>query len=194
MTVIRSLCVYCGSMTGADPNFAPAAERLGRLLAENRVRFVYGGGRVGLMGRIADAVMAGGGDAIGVIPQHLEDKEVGHRGLGELRVVGSMHERKKVMFELSDGFVILPGGFGTLDEAFEMITWRQLRLHDKPILFVNLGGYWTPFLALARDIVARGFARPETLDLFAVVDDVEQVLPTLHRLPHPTMPEAVERL
>jgi uncharacterized protein (TIGR00730 family) len=194
MAAIGSVCVYCGSLAGANPRHAEAARRFGRRLAERDIRLVYGGGRVGLMGQIADAVLAGGGRAIGVIPQHLEAKEVGHHGLSELRVVGTMHERKTVMFELADAFVILPGGFGTLDEAFEMLTWRQLRLHDKPIVFLDVDGYWAPLDALVEHFIREGFARENSRALFAIVDDVEDIIPTLLRQPAPTLPDAVSRL
>src|SRR5215468_10259865 len=185
MAAIGSVCVYCGSSVGANPRHAEAARALGRGLAEGGLRLIYGGGRVGLMGVVADAVLAAGGQAIGVIPEHLEAKEVGHRGVTELRVVGSMHERKTVMFELADAFVILPGGFGTLDEAFEMLTWRQLHLHDKPILFLNIDGYWTPFAKLVDHFIAEGFARESSRLLFAMVGAVEDIIPALRRQPAP---------
>jgi uncharacterized protein (TIGR00730 family) len=146
------------------------------------------------MGQIADAVLAGGGQVIGVIPEHLQVQEKGHRGITELHVVASMHERKNLMFELSDAFVILPGGFGTLDEAFEMLTWRQLQLHDKPILFLNIDDYWTPFGTLVDQFIAEGFARENSRRLFAMVDTVEEVIPTLIREPSTAVVTPVERL
>ncbi len=194
MNRIRSVCVYCGSSFGASPRFAEAARQLGARLALHGMRLVYGGGRIGLMGQIADAVLAGGGQVIGVIPEHLQVQEKGHRGVTELHVVASMHERKNLMFELSDAFVILPGGFGTLDEAFEMLTWRQLQLHDKPILFLNTDGYWAPFANLVDQFIAEGFARESSRRLFAMVDAVKDVIPTLLRQPAPTIPDAVQRL
>jgi uncharacterized protein (TIGR00730 family) len=194
MAAIGSVCVYCGSSAGVNPRHAEVARQLGRGLAERGMRLIYGGGRIGLMGVIADAVLAGGGQATGVIPEHLEAKEVGHRGVSELRVVGSMHERKTVMFELADAFVILPGGFGTLDEAFEMLTWRQLHLHDKPILFLDVDGYWVPFRAMVDHFIREGFARESSRDLFVMVDDVEAVIPTLLRQPAPTVPDAIRQL
>src|SRR5215468_1481507 len=187
MASIASVCVYCGSSVGANPRHAEAARQLGAELAAHGIRLVYGGGRIGLMGVVADAVLAGGGQVIGVIPEHLQVEERGHRGVTELRVVASMHERKNLMFELSDAFVILPGGFGTLDEAFEMLTWRQLRLHDKPILFLNIDGYWTPFDKLVDHFIAEGFVRKNNRRLFAMVDAVEDVVPTLLRPPAPTV-------
>jgi hypothetical protein len=194
MASIASVCVYCGSSLGANPRHTDAARQLGTQLAARGIRLVYGGGRIGLMGQVADAVLAGGGQVIGVIPEHLRIQEKGHRGVTELHVVASMHERKNLMFELSDAFVILPGGFGTLDEAFEMLTWRQLQLHDKPILFLNIAGYWTPFAELVDQFIAEGFARESSRQLFAMVDAVEDVIPTLLRQPAPTVPNAVERL
>jgi len=194
MASIASVCVYCGSSLGANPRHTDAARHLGTQLAAHGIRLVYGGGRIGLMGQVADAVLAGGGQVIGVIPEHLQVQEKGHQGVTELHVVASMHERKNLMFELSDAFVILPGGFGTLDEAFEMLTWRQLRLHDKPILFLNIADYWTPFAELVDQFIAEGFARESSRQLFAMVDAVEDVIPTLLRQPAPTVPNAVERL
>ena len=144
MTPLKSICVYCGSAFGANPKHRAMAQRFGELLGRNGIDLVYGGGRVGLMGVIADAALKNGSKVIGVIPEHLQSKEVGHHGISELRVVPNMHERKELMFQLSDAFVILPGGFGTLDETFEMITWRQLRLHDKPIVLLDIDGYWAP--------------------------------------------------
>jgi len=140
--VIRSICVFCGSRHGSDPAYTEAARELGRLMAERGIRLVYGGGRVGLMGEVADAVLAGGGQVIGVIPSLLVEKEVEHRGLTQLHEVGSMHERKALMEQLSDAFVVLPGGFGTLDEACEILTWAQLGLHAKPLGLVNTAGYY----------------------------------------------------
>jgi uncharacterized protein (TIGR00730 family) len=194
MEPISSLCVYCGSATGVDPVYRAAAERLGRIMAENRIRLVFGGGRVGLMGVLADAVIAAGGRTAGVIPEFLETREVGHQAVDELHVVDTMHTRKTLMFDLSDAFAVLPGGFGTLDEVFEMITWRQLKLHDKPILLVDLGGYWQPLLRLVDHVIAQGFARPATRELFTVVSDVDEVVAALRREPEPSVPDLPERL
>ena len=194
MASIASVCVYCGSSLGANPRHAEAARQLGAELAGHGIRLVYGGGRIGLMGQVADAVLAGGGQVIGVIPEHLQVLEKGHHGVTELRVVASMHERKNLMFELSDAFVILPGGFGTLDEAFEMLTWRQLQLHDKPILFLNIDDYWTPFAKLVDQVIGEGFARESSRRLFAIASAVKDVIPTLLRLPAPAIPDSVQRL
>jgi len=194
MTASRSLCVYCGSSVGAKPQIQDAARQLGRLMAESRIRLVYGGGRVGLMGVIADAVLDGGGEVVGIIPEFLDTREVGHRGVTELHIVDSMHARKSLMVELSDAFAVLPGGFGTLDETFEVLTWRQLRLHDKPIMLVDLDGYWNPFLDLVDHLIAQGFVHPSCRDLFTVVTSVEEVVTAVAQAPQPAVGTKGERL
>lgn len=194
MEPISSLCVYCGSAVGLDPAHRESAARLGQIMAENRIRLVYGGGRIGLMGVVADAVLASGGTAVGVIPEFLETREVGHQGVNDLHVVDSMHSRKNLMFEMSDAFAVLPGGFGTLDEAFEIITWRQLKLHDKPIVMIDVDGYWQPFLRLVDHVIGRGFARPTCRELFTVVSNVDDVIAAIHREPEPSVPDLPERL
>lgn len=146
---------------------------LGQELARRGVRLVFGGGRVGLMGTVADAVIAGGGEVVGVIPGHLYDREVGHTGLSALHVVANMHERKQMMFDLADAFAILPGGIGTLDEAFEILSWRQLDLHRKPVVLFDEDGYWGPFRALVRQVVDQGFADQSAYDHFVVANSVE---------------------
>ncbi len=180
---IGSVCVFCGSKVGNDPDWARAADRLGRLLAEAGIRLVYGGGRIGLMGVVAQAVMRSGGKVSGVIPDFLMKLEVADTGVTDLVVVDSMHERKRRMFELADGFVILPGGLGTLDETFEIVTWKQLRHHSKPIVILNVNGYWSPFADLVRSIVAGGFAHPAVTDLFSLVEEPEEVIPALRSAP-----------
>jgi uncharacterized protein (TIGR00730 family) len=194
MAPISSVCVYCGSRKGDDPSWRRAAERLGRGLAERGVELVYGGGTIGLMGEIADAAIAAGGRVTGVIPTHLDKHEIGHRGVSELLIVESMHERKRLMFERSDAFVVLPGGIGTLDETFEIVTWRQLHLHDKPILLVNQEGYWEPFLRLIDHIVERDFASVGIRRLFQVVDDVDEVFAALEEASAPREPARAHRL
>jgi uncharacterized protein (TIGR00730 family) len=154
--MIRRVCVFCGSSPGADSDFVTMAETLGRLLAAQRLTLVYGGASVGLMGRLADSAMAAGGEVIGVIPRALVDLEVAHAGLADLRVVDSMHERKAVMADLADAFLALPGGLGTLDELFEILTWAQLGLHRKPVGVLDVAGYFEPLLAfLDRAVAAR---------------------------------------
>ena len=167
-----AVCVYCGSRDGADPAFGQAAEAVGRMLAANGWGLVYGAGDVGLMGRVARAHQVAGGRALGVIPQHLFPREVAKRDLDRLVVTETMHERKKVMFMNADAVVCLPGGAGSLDEFFEALTWRQIGLHAKPILLLNVAGYWDPLLGLLRHVVAQGFAGPDVLGFVTVAPDV----------------------
>lgn len=167
----------------AEPAIAEAAKNLGTQLGQNGIQLVYGGGHVGLMGITADATLDADGKVIGIIPEHLHDIEVGHENLTELYVVDSMHTRKQMMFEKSDAFVVLPGGIGTLDETFEMITWRQLKLHDKPIILVNYLGYWQPFIDLMNHMIEQGFVEKEVFTYFQVVDGLEEILPALKSLP-----------
>ena len=188
MARLRSLCVYCGSSSRVDPAFKDGAAELGRQLAAEGISLVFGGGRVGLMGIIADAALAAGGKVVGVIPRHLDREEVGHRGIAELHVVETMHERKALMFQLSDAFAVLPGGLGTLDETFEMVTWRQLNLHDRPIVLVNQNGYWNPLLTLLHGIADAGFAQRGLFELFTMVNRVDEVIPTIRALPEPAIP------
>lgn len=165
---ISSICVFCGSRHGSNPAYAEDARELGHLMAERGIRLVYGGGRVGLMGEIADAVMAAGGEVIGVIPTLLVDKEVEHRGLTQLHEVGSMHERKAMMEQLSDAFVVLPGGYGTLDEACEILTWSQLGLHRKPIGVVNTAGYYDRLSVFLDHALDQDFVSERSRGLLAV--------------------------
>lgn len=194
MSVIRSVCVYCGSSSSVDERFKQAASELGTRLGKAGLGIVYGGGRVGLMGLVADAALAAGAKVVGIIPEHIQVLEVDHTGITELHVVDSMHTRKAMMVARSDAFVILPGGLGTLDEAFEIITWRQLRLHDKPIVFVNEGGYWQPLLALLDHIRETGFGRGDIQHLYTVVDSVADVLPALGRERAPAVAPDIARL
>jgi uncharacterized protein (TIGR00730 family) len=156
---MRRLCVFCGSSAGVRPGYLAAAQAVGRLLAERGIELVYGGGRVGLMGACADAALAAGGRVQGVMPEGLLAREVGHEGLTELHVVRTMHERKALMADLSDGFVTLPGGFGTLEEFCEVVTWSQLGIHPKPCGLLNVEGYYDPLLALFDHATAEGFVR-----------------------------------
>jgi uncharacterized protein (TIGR00730 family) len=175
----KALCVFCGSNSGTDPVYRAAAATLGKALATHNVTLVFGGGRVGLMGVLADAVLAGGGKIAGVIPGFLKDKELAHPLATEMIVVPDMHTRKRVMFERSDAFCILPGGVGTLDEMFEIITWRQLHLHNKPIVLLNSAGYWSHMLALFERIITDGFAHRGHDALLTVVDRPEDVIPAV---------------
>jgi uncharacterized protein (TIGR00730 family) len=168
------VCVYCGSSAGDDPRFAAVARAFGAALARAGIGVVYGGGRVGLMGAVADAALEAGGEVIGVIPRFLEEREVAHDGV-DLRVVESMHERKQLMSELSDAFVALPGGFGTFEEFFEIVTWVQLRLIDAPCIIANVDGYYDPLVALIDGAVANGFISTTNraiVESYASLDDV----------------------
>ncbi len=178
---IRRLCVYCGSSIGADPRYREAAAALGAGLAAAGIELVYGGGRNGLMGAVADAVLAGGGTAIGVIPRHLQDREVAHLGLSELVIVDTMHQRKQAMAERADAFAVLPGGIGTLDETVEILSWRQLGLHDKPVYIVDIAGYWSPLAVLFEHVVTQNFAAPLVPRLVDFVPDVGALLAKFSR-------------
>ena len=179
---MRAVAVFCGSRHGTDPVYSAEATKLGAGLAQRGIRLVYGGGRIGLMGTVADACMMAGGDVTGIIPDFLRTREIAHGEIGELIVTDGMHTRKRRMFELADGFVTLPGGLGTLDELFEIVTWRQLGLHDKPILVCNVAGWGARIDALLRDIVGAGFADPSALSLWEVVTGAEAVLARLDQL------------
>ena len=183
-----SLCVFCGARFGTDPAAGEVARGLGRLLADRGITLVYGGGGVGLMGLVANAALAGGGKGVGVIPRFLLEREAGHPDLHETVVVETMHQRKLQMFERSDAFVVLPGGIGTLEELFEVLSWRTLGLHAKPIVIVDQGGYWEPLAALLRSIVERGFAEPSHLDHVAFVRDLSDILPAIAAMPRETAP------
>ncbi len=172
----RSICVFCGSRVGADPAYAASARALGQGLAAAGIGLVYGGGRIGLMGLVADAALAAGGTVHGVIPDFLQRREVAHAGATAMEVTTSMHDRKARMFELADAFVILPGGLGTFDETFEVITWRQLGLHDKPILICDIAGWAQPLLALLDSSIAAGFAAPTARALYERVPDIPSLL------------------
>jgi uncharacterized protein (TIGR00730 family) len=176
---VKSVCVYCGSRTGDDPAFIRSAEALGTGLAEANMRLVYGAGDVGLMGGVARAAQKAGGETFGVIPQHLVAWEVGKTDLTSYVVTETMHERKKVMFMNSDAVVVLPGGAGSLDELFEVLTWRQLGLHEKPVYLLNINGYWDSLIQLLNHIVERGFADESLLGFFEPAADVDGVLGAL---------------
>jgi uncharacterized protein (TIGR00730 family) len=182
MAELTALCVYCGSSDRTETSHRELAAWLGREAARRGVDIVFGGGRVGLMGVLADAALSAGGEVIGIIPGHLEAREVGHNTVTRLEVVDSMHSRKARMCELADAFCVLPGGLGTLDETFEIITWKQLGLHDKPIVLVNLDGYWTPLLDLIAHQVEAGYVHPRHTALFNVIEDPERLFDTLAKL------------
>ena len=173
---MRSLCVYCGSNAGNKPAYTERAIALGDRIAKEGMQLVYGGGNVGLMGIVADAVLAAGGEVIGVIPEQLVGWEVAHKGVTRLEVVANMHERKKRMFDLSDAFVALPGGFGTLDEMFEMLTWRQLGIGDKPCAFLDVGGFYAPLMGMIDRMVEERFLHPEQRNDLWHGDDLDAMV------------------
>ncbi len=179
MTFQASVCVFCGARPGQDPEFMQAANNMGSALAKNNWRLVYGAGDVGIMGAVANATQTAGGQTFGVIPQHLVDWEVAKRDLDHLIVTDDMHTRKKLMFTNSDAVVVLPGGAGSLDEFFEVLTWAQLKLHSKPILLVNIQGYWDPLIALVDHVVDQSFADASLKNLFQVCTSVEDTVETL---------------
>jgi uncharacterized protein (TIGR00730 family) len=181
MRRIASVAVFCGSRLGFDPAFAAAARALGVGLAGAGIRLVYGGGRNGMMGVLADAVLEAGGTVLGVIPDFLTKWEVAHPDVTEMIVTDSMHSRKRIMAEAADAFVTLPGGIGTMDETVEIVTWRQLRLHDKPIYVCDVAGSAAPFVSAVEGVIAQGFTGPEARDLFAVVEGVPALLERLGR-------------
>jgi hypothetical protein len=178
---MRAACVFCGSQPGAKPAYLQAARELGALLARRGVAVVYGGGHVGMMGALADGALAAGGRVIGVIPEHLMRPEVAHQGLTELLVVDSMHTRKRIMASRSDAFVVLPGGYGTFEEMFEMVTWRQLQLHAKPVGLVNVEGYFDHLLAFLQHAAGQQFIRPQHRGLLTVDASVPALLERLAR-------------
>ncbi len=187
------LCIFSGSNPGNDPAYAAAAHELGERLAQAGIGIVYGGAAVGLMGVLADAALAAGGEVIGVLPRALYEKEIAHDGLTELRIVGSMHERKATMAELADGFVALPGGIGTLEELFEMWTWGQLGEHEKPCALYDAGGFYAGLEAWLDEVVAAGFIRPAHRSMLIVARSVDELLAAIERYEAPHVGKWVER-
>jgi uncharacterized protein (TIGR00730 family) len=194
MKKIRRLCVYCGSSGAVEARYREAASELGARVAAAGIELVYGGARVGLMGLLADAALAAGGKVTGIIPGRLVNAEVAHPGVTELLVVDSMHDRKRFMTDRADAFAVLPGGIGTLDELFETLSWKQLELHDKPILVVDIGGYWAPLRALLDHIVINGFARPQTRGFVHVVPSVPALMAALSETPAISRKTDIEQL
>ncbi len=190
---MKRICVYCGSSPGARPAYDDAAVGLGRLLAERGIGVVYGGGHVGLMGAVADAAMAAGGEVIGVIPEALQAREIGHRSISELRVVSSMHERKLLMSDLADAFIALPGGVGTMEELVEIFTWLQLGLHRKPVALLDVEGYWEHLLALLDHAVEERFVKPEHRAMLLVDDDPAALLARFEGWEPPALPKWIDR-
>ncbi|WP_282608003.1 TIGR00730 family Rossman fold protein [Pelagibius sp. Alg239-R121] len=175
MTQISALCIYCGASQNVDPRHLEKAGELGRVTAEKSIDLVYGGGHSGMMGAAADGALSAGGRVIGIIPEHLRAREAAHTGVTEMVVVDSMHVRKQMMFERADAFCILPGGLGTLDETFEIITWKQLGLHDKPVILLNLFGFWEPLLEMVQRQIDGGYLHEDPAYLFSLADDIEGV-------------------
>lgn len=181
--MLERLCVFCGSRVGNDPLYLERTRTLGAALARRGVGLVYGAGHIGLMGVLADAVLEQGGEAIGVIPQALVDRELAHRGLTKLHVVAGMHERKALMAALADAFLALPGGYGTADETFEMLTWNQLKIHKKPVGVLNVKGFFDPLLAWIDRCIQDDFLKPRYREFLLVDDDVERLLDALSAKP-----------
>jgi uncharacterized protein (TIGR00730 family) len=190
---MKRLCVFCGSSLGANPAYAEAAIALGTLLAQARIGLVYGGGNVGLMGVVADAALAAGGEVIGVIPRALADREIAHAGVTDLRIVDSMHTRKAMMADLSDAFIAMPGGVGTFEEFFEAVTWTQLGLHRKPCGLLNVQGFYTPLAVFIDQAVSDGFIRPVHRAGIIVDDNPARLLNTLSTIELPDVPKWIRR-
>jgi uncharacterized protein (TIGR00730 family) len=190
---MKRVCVFCGSSVGNQPAYQAAAIELGTVLAARGIGLVYGGGNVGLMGVIADAVLAAGGEAIGVIPQSLADREIAHTGITDLRIVDSMHTRKAMMADLSDAFVAMPGGVGTFEEFFEVVTWTQLGLHRKPCGLLNVAGFYSPLEAFVDQAVSEGFIRPVHRAAIVVESDPVRLLDRLSTLELPDVPKWIRR-
>jgi uncharacterized protein (TIGR00730 family) len=179
MQRVSRLCVYCGSAVGDDRRYSEAARELGEAVAKAGIELVYGGGRIGLMGVLADAALKAGGRVVGIIPDRLRNAELAHQGASELVIAASMHDRKRLMAERADAFAVLPGGIGTLDETFEMLTWRHLELHDKPIFLVDVAGYWQPLRALLGHLAVHGFTAPVVPRLLEIVPNVAELMAAL---------------
>jgi len=191
---MKQVCIFCGSYQGTQPIYMTAAHQMGMGLAQRGLGLVYGGGRVGLMGAVADGAIAGGGNVTGVIPQSLVDRELAHTGLSEIHVVTSMHERKAMMAEIADAFIAMPGGFGTLDELFEIITWAQLGFHRKPIALLNVGGYFDPLLTFIEHMATEGFIKPKDRGAVLVKNEVGDLLDTLLSYEPPQLEKWIEKL
>ena len=179
MSEKKSVCVFCGASNNVNKKFLDIGEKFGELLAARDISLVYGGGDCGVMGAVANSTMKHGGHATGVFPRSLRNIENEHKSLSEITIVDTMHERKQNMFERSDAFIVFPGGFGTMDEMFEIITWKQLMIHDKPVVIFNYEGYWTPLIELMKNIIENGFAKPEVATYYHVVDELEEIIDVL---------------
>lgn len=175
----KSVCVFCGASNNVDKKFLDIGAEFGALLAQREITLVYGGGDCGVMGAVANSTMKHGGYAVGVFPRSLRNIENEHQSLTEITIVDTMHERKQNMFERSDAFIVFPGGFGTMDEMFEILTWKQLLLHDKPVVIFNYQGYWDPLIALMKNIIEQRFAKAEVATYYHVVDKLEDIINVL---------------
>ena len=191
--MLTTICVFCASSPGADPRYVEAARSFGGLLARSERRVVYGGGNTGLMGALAEGVLAGGGEIVGVMPRHLVEREVAHLGLTRLETVASMHERKARLADLADAFVALPGGLGTLEEFTEIWTWGQLGLHRKPYGILNVAGYFTPLLTFLDHAVTQRFVRPEHRAMVHVAEEAAALLEAMEHAPPPALPKWLDR-
>lgn len=189
---MKRITVFCGSSPGFDDKFMRQAYRLGGRLAERKIGLVYGGARVGLMGAVADGAIAGGGEVIGVIPHFLRTKEIAHEGLTALELCDSMHERKTRMNELCDGVIAMPGGFGTLEEFFEMLTWAQLGLHTKPIGLLNVDGFYDPLIQMVRSMVDNGFLKPSNADMILPSKSIDELLDLMAEYRAPPVPKWIQ--
>ena len=176
MNTKKSVCVFCGASNNIPKKFFDIGAEFGKVLASRDITLIYGGGDCGVMGAVANSVMKNGGHVTGVFPVSLRNIENEHQSLTEIVIVNTMHERKQNMFERSDAFIVFPGGFGTMDEMFEILTWKQLLLHNKPVVIFNYQGYWDPLIALMKNIIETGFAKPETTTYYHVVTELEQIL------------------
>ncbi|WP_420411469.1 TIGR00730 family Rossman fold protein [Roseibium sp.] len=190
---MKSICVFCGSSYGALEDYSDAAKATGTAIAEQGMRLVYGGARVGLMGTVADAALAAGGEVIGVLPNSLKEKEIEHQGLTELHLVGSMHERKAMMADLSDGFIALPGGVGTLEEIFEVWTWGQLGYHEKPCGFLNIAGYYDHLIAFLDHQVQEGFTKTVMRDMAQIAETPEELIGLFKAYSAPATPKWIKK-
>lgn len=190
---MKRICVFCGSNSGSNPQYLQAAENVGEFLAHNQIELVYGGGRVGLMGKIAETVLANGGQVIGIIPEQLAAREVAYAGLTELFVVTSMHERKALMAELSDGFIALPGGFGTFEEFCEIVTWAQLGIHQKPCALLNVAGFYDSLIAMIDYSTSQNFIRPEHRSLVLVDDNIETLYQKMKNFEPPILEKWLDK-
>lgn len=190
---MQTVCVFCAANPGVKPEYAASAAALGRFIAESGRRLVYGGGHTGLMGALADGALGAGGHVIGIMPRHLVDREVAHTGLTELRVVASMHERKSMLSEMSDGFIALPGGLGTLEELFEVWTWGQLGLHRKPYGLLDVRGFFAPLLAFLDHAVSEGFIRGEYRNLLVVDEEARRLIECMEAMEPPALPRWIDK-